>query len=279
MSEIQDVTGTAFVVAEFRADENAEVHPLYSDPIVPLFLNSETKKAAERISAAFPPVKKMVKIRTRYLDDKLEQQLGLGYQQVVILGAGLDTRAVRKQVSGVVYFEIDDERTVSLKKAKLEENGIHANVKFIPGDYVADGFIRLLDQNDFDFNCPTHFIWEGNTMYLTPDSVKQVMVDIAKYLRQFTLSFDYMAEEVIAKTTGDPGVTTLVESFANMGAPWSYGIGDIKRLAEEAKMTVTDNFKTAELHRAYWPSRMLDSAIFDFYSLCTLGTWYSRHDT
>lgn len=98
------------------------------------------------------------------------------------------------------------------------------------------------------------------------------MADIGKYLRQFTLSFDYMAEEVIAKTTGDPGVTILVESFANMGAPWSYGIADIKSLAEDAKMTVADNVKTAELHRAYWPSRTLDSAIFDFYSLCTLGT-------
>ncbi|MGH9195151.1 MAG: class I SAM-dependent methyltransferase, partial [Acidimicrobiia bacterium] len=140
-------------------------------------------------------------------------QLGLGYQQVVILGAGLDTRAVRKQAPGVIYFEIDDRETVSLKKAKLEENGIHVNVKFIPGDYVADDFIKLLEQNDFDVNRPTHFIWEGNTMYLTPDSVKRVMADIVKYLRQFTLSFDYMAEEVIAKTTGDPGVTTLVESL------------------------------------------------------------------
>ncbi|MGH6636165.1 MAG: class I SAM-dependent methyltransferase [Gammaproteobacteria bacterium] len=214
----------------------------------------------------------MVKIRTRYLDDRLEQQLGLGYQQVVILGAGLDTRAIRKQASGVFYFEIDDLRTVSLKKAKLEENGIHANVKFIPGDYVADDFIQLLEQNDFDFNRPTHFIWEGNTMYLTPDSVQRVMADIVKYLRRFTLSFDYMAEEVIAKTTGDPGVAILVESFANMGAPWSYGIADIKSLAEEAKMTVADNFKTAELHRAYWPNRTVDSAIFDFYSLCTLGS-------
>ncbi|MGH6636164.1 MAG: hypothetical protein ACRED0_08565 [Gammaproteobacteria bacterium] len=49
MAKIQNVTGTAFVVAEFRADENAEAHPLYSDPIVPLFLNGETRKAAKRI--------------------------------------------------------------------------------------------------------------------------------------------------------------------------------------------------------------------------------------
>ena len=43
-AEIQNVTGTAFVVAEFRADENAETHALYSDPVVPLFLNSRNEE-------------------------------------------------------------------------------------------------------------------------------------------------------------------------------------------------------------------------------------------
>jgi hypothetical protein len=68
MAAIRNVTGTAFVVAEFRAEENKEMHPLYRDPIVPLFLNEETKKAAERIFAAFPPIKKIVypvHVRTR----------------------------------------------------------------------------------------------------------------------------------------------------------------------------------------------------------------------
>lgn len=105
MTAIQNVTGTAFVVAEFRADENSAAHPLYEDRIVPMFLNGETRQAAERISNAFPPVTKMVKLRTRYLDDWLERQLQCGYQQVVILGAGLDTRAVRKQAAGVTYYE------------------------------------------------------------------------------------------------------------------------------------------------------------------------------
>ena len=41
MPEIQDVTGTAFIVAEYRAQENAEQKPLYRDPIVPLFLSKQ----------------------------------------------------------------------------------------------------------------------------------------------------------------------------------------------------------------------------------------------
>lgn len=270
MAEIHNVTGTAYIVAEFRAEENAEPEPLYRDPIVTLFLNDETKKAAGRIAAAFPPVSKMVKIRTRYLDDRLERQLGLGYRQVVILGAGLDTRAIRKQAAGVTYFEIDDAATLALKKASLEDHAIDTRATLIAADYVRDDFVALLNENGFDFNLPTHFIWEGNTMYLASASVAQVMAQIARHIRQFTLSFDYMAVEVISKTTGDPGVSTLADSFAGIGAPWIYGIGDIQTLADTFGLAVVDNFKTGELHRAYWPGRSLDSAIFEYYSLCTL---------
>jgi hypothetical protein len=73
------------VVAEFRAEENKKIYPLYRDSIVPLFLDEETRKAAERIFASFPAIKKMVRIRTRYLADRLDQ-LQLGYQQIVIVG-------------------------------------------------------------------------------------------------------------------------------------------------------------------------------------------------
>ena len=86
----------------------------------------------------------------------------------------------------------------------------------------------------------------------------------------FRLSFDYMSDAVIAKTTGDAGITTLVESFENMGAPWLSGIRDVQALAKELNLTVIENFKTAELHQTYWPGRPLASPIFHFYSLCTM---------
>ncbi len=88
---------------------------------------------------------------------------------------------------------------------------------------------------------------------------------------RFRLSFDYMAEAVISKTTGDPGITKLVESFANMGAPWLSGISDIGRLAYAHGFSLFENFQTAELFRAYRPGRQITSSIFNFYSVCTLG--------
>ncbi len=64
-----------------------------SNRIVPLFLDARTRQAADGISTGFRAVEKMVKIRTRYFDDRLDEQLSLGCRQIVILGAGLDTIA------------------------------------------------------------------------------------------------------------------------------------------------------------------------------------------
>ena len=79
-----------------------------------------------------------------------------------------------------------------------------------------------------------------------------------------------MAEAVIARTTGDKRTSNFVERFAAMGAPWRFGVDDLAALAEGAAMTVVDNVRTSELHRAYWPSQPLDAIIYDYYSLSTL---------
>jgi len=270
MSQIKDVSGTAFIVAEFRAEENRAMAPLYLDPVVGLFLNEDSRHVAGRVASSFPPVKDMVQIRTKYFDDTLDKHIGSRVRQVVILGAGLDTRAVRKQAAGVTYFEIDDAATLKLKQTCYEQHGIDAGVRFIPGNYVTDGLIDLLEENGFDVDVPTYLIWEGNTMYLPLDIVKHTLVELNTSVRRFGLSFDYMAEAVIAKTTGNAGITRLVESFEEIGAPWLSGIRDIDGLARELGLNVVENYKTAELFQTYRLGRPMTSPIFDFYSVCTL---------
>jgi methyltransferase (TIGR00027 family) len=272
MATIENVSGTAFVVAELRAQEHAEAAPLYQDLVVGLFLNEGTRRAADRVATAFPQVKDLVRIRTKYLDDTLEAQLRSGVRQVAVLGAGLDTRAVRKRAEGVTYFEIDDAATLKMKEACYEAQRLDVDVAFIPGNYVTDGLIDLLAQHDFDFGLPTYVIWEGNTMYLPQQSTTEVLQQLRNCVGQFRVSFDYMAESVISKTTGDPGVTSLVESFERMGAPWLAGISDVQSLARELKLNVIENFRTSELRRMYGLGRVVTSPIFNLYSLCTLGS-------
>jgi methyltransferase (TIGR00027 family) len=271
MTAIKNVTGTAFVVAEFRADGNNEDEPLYRDEIVKLFLDADTKKAADGVSADFPPIKRLVQIRTRYFDDRLDEQIRRGVRQIVILGAGFDTRPIRKQTSGVTYFEVDDPSTLDLKKARLAANHIPAGSNYVRGNYGSDNLIAMLESSGFDCSLPAHFIWEGNTMYLTEDSLRGIMTDIARRVRRATLAFDYMWPEVIAKTTGDPAITSVVERFAAMGAPWIYGIGNLSELAQQVDMDVVDNHTLAELYRVYRPNSTYDSPLYGYYSLCTLA--------
>lgn len=267
---IRNVSGTAFVVAEFRAEENDAAAPIYHDPIVRLFLGEESRAAAARMTARFSPVKEMVKVRTKYLDDMLDRQLRANVRQVLILGAGLDTRAARKRAPNVRYFEIDDPATMSHKHVCYMEHGIEADVRFIHGNYVTQGVIDLLSRNGFDFTLPTYVIWEGNVMYLPLESDKRVLTELRRHVAHLTVSFDYLADAVITKTTGDAGIVTLVESFENMGAPWLSGIDDIDGFAREMRLRLVENFQTAELYRTYWPNRPMESPIFNFYSICTL---------
>jgi methyltransferase (TIGR00027 family) len=269
MSTIKDVSGTAFVVAEYRAEENREPAPIYRDPVVGVFLSEASRQAAERVSSRFPAVKDMVKTRTRYFDDMLEAQIAAGIRQAVILGAGLDTRAVRKQSAEVRYFEIDDPATIELKRRCYADARIDPGVTLIPGNYVRDGLIELLRSNGFDVDLPTYLIWEGNVMYMPLAHDKQTMLQLKRHVKRFRLSFDYLTDAVITKTTGDASLTTLVESFEAMGAPWLSGIDDVHGLARELGLQVVENVTTGELYRKY-RGRPGSSPIFQHYSICTL---------
>ena len=98
-------------------------------------------------------------------------------------------------------------------------------------------------------------------MHLTAPAVSRVLIDITRHVRHFTVSFDYMAEEVIAKTTGDPAITSVVLGIT---------ASDVRSLADKAAATILENVKVADLHRAYWPNKQLDCPIYVRYSLCTL---------
>jgi O-methyltransferase involved in polyketide biosynthesis len=134
---------------------------------------------------------------------------------------------------------------------------------------VTDRLIYLLESNSFEFDVPTYLIWEGNVMYMPLATDKSTMLQLKRYVKQFRLSFDYLTESVIMKTTGNAGLTALVESFEAMRAPWLSGIDDIYSLAREVGLRVVENFTTGELFRKY-RGRPTSSPVFHLYSICTL---------
>ena len=92
------------------------------------------------------------------------------------------------------------------------------------------------------------------------------------YVRDFHLSFDYLATAVITKSTGEVGLTRMTEGFADMGAPWVTGFDDIRALAKDVKLQVIDTFTTGELYQRYRPLASSRRPVFGpFYSVCTLA--------
>lgn len=273
---MNNVTATAFIVAEFRAEENAEPHPLYTDNVVKIWLNEETKKTASEITQNSPAAKEMVKLRTKYFDDVLSNQILGGCKQIVILGSGLDTRAARINGEGVIYFEIDDPATLQLKAETLKANKISANVRYLPGDYIKDGLISLLKQSEFDFQRATYFLWEGNTTLLARKDVIFVLEQIRDNFPNFRLSFDYMSEQVILRTTGYQDINDYIDKYESMYAPWITGFDKIATLADQLNLKVIENFSTADLHQQYRPRRSLESNLFKFYFVCTLENMSSN---
>ena len=267
---MKNVTGTAFIVAEFRAEENEEAIPLYTDNVVKIWLNEETKKIADQIAHNSPAAKEMVKLRTKYFDDVLSNQILGGCKQVVILGSGLDTRAARINGEGVIYFEIDDPATLQLKAETLKANKISANVRYIPGDYIKDGLISLLKQSEVDFALSTYFLWEGNTTLLAQKDVIFVLEQIRDNVPNFRVSFDYMSDKVILRTTGYQDINDYIDKYESMYAPWITGFENIAALADELNLKVIENFSTADLQAQYRPGRSLESNLFKFYFVCTL---------
>ena len=64
---------------------------------------------------------------------------------------------MRKPAAGVTYFEIDDAATLAVKQGCYHRQSIGANVKFIPGNYVTDGLIDLLEKHGFDVDLASYF--------------------------------------------------------------------------------------------------------------------------
>lgn len=270
--ELKNVSGTAFIIAEFRAEENEAAIPLYRDEIVRLFLNDETKAIAEQVAQTFPAAKEMVKVRTKYFDDVLSEQISQGCQQIVILGAGLDTRAVRIPAEGVTYFEIDCEDTLELKQACLNDNRVSANATYIPGNYVKDNLIELLSHNNFNFELPTYFLWEGNITYLNKSEIISILDTIRDRVKRFTLSLDYLSDRVIHRTTGYPDINEYINELEKIGAPWHSGFKNMENFLRSLGFEQIENLSTAELYHQYYPDRSLPSELLQFYFVCTFGS-------
>jgi len=111
----------------------------------------------------FPGIIGNLVYRTRFIDDVLESALADGVEQVVILGAGFDTRAYRiTGMDSIDVFEVDHPEAQVTKRERLESVfGKIPSHTLVPIDFDAQSLAAALNRADFDFGKKMLFIWEG----------------------------------------------------------------------------------------------------------------------
>jgi methyltransferase (TIGR00027 family) len=148
-----------------------------------------------------PGAIEFITARERYIDDFLKACLSEGLDQVVILGAGFDTRAYR--IAGIEklrVFEVDHPATqeVKLKRLRTVIDPLPDHVTFIPVDFNTQTLAERLPASGYDEQGKTLFIWQGVTMYLTAEGVDSTLAFIAHHSGPGSaVIFDYFTNEFL----------------------------------------------------------------------------------
>jgi methyltransferase (TIGR00027 family) len=184
---------TAGFVALNRALGNlAPRVPGFSDPLVVHFLPEKWRKRVERTRASlasgartspYPfwqrPMGTYLQFRTVILDRALAASPPV--EQLVILGAGLDSRAWRlDSLKDTIVFEVDFPSSQAWKRERAASVPYKAkDVRFVAIDFERDQLAPLIRAAGFDPAKPTFWLWEGVTMYLRPEAVSANLGAIA----------------------------------------------------------------------------------------------------
>jgi methyltransferase (TIGR00027 family) len=142
------------------------------------------------------PMQFAASARTAIFDKAIDRYLS-DRPQLVILGAGFDTRALRLPAgSDARCFEVDSPRTQALKREMLEKAGIESRrIAFVSADPGREDWLLALVDEGFDRAVPTLFLWEGVTMYLEREAVEDTLRVIASTARRSVVAFDCFATE------------------------------------------------------------------------------------
>jgi len=121
--------------------------------------------------------------RTRYLDRALLEALSRGLDQLVILGAGHDTRPYRfaEPIGGIPIFEVDLPEPQSRKRARLARyfGSVPAAVTFVTADLTKETWPTALLEAGYDPSRTTLFVLEDVAAFLPSSAVERILAFVA----------------------------------------------------------------------------------------------------
>jgi methyltransferase (TIGR00027 family) len=210
-----------------RLFQDAVVKDLLGAPLrAILSLSAMRALTVQQTDAVAPGIYGAQVCRTRYIDDAVQAGLVQGIRQVIILGAGYDTRPYRLPgMSAARVFEVDLPSVQDDKKNKLQKHfgRLPENVTFIPIDFDTQALDSVFAATAFDPSEPAVFIWEGVTQYITAEAVRQTLAFVGKTVPGSSIVFTYVLKSVIERKSNLPGAVRMMDRVAQ-SSPWIFGL-------------------------------------------------------
>jgi len=163
--------------------------------------------------------------RKRFIDDKLAEALD-NIDAVVVLGAGLDTRAYRltRQVR-IPVFEADLPVNIARKAKTVRRvlGELPLSVRLVAVDFERDDLLTALAEHGYQTDYRVFFIWEGVTQYLTERGVRRILEGLRAVAPGSRMVFTYVRKDFI-DGTNRYGARTLYRSVRQRRQLWHFGL-------------------------------------------------------
>jgi methyltransferase (TIGR00027 family) len=174
-----------------------------------------------------PGVRSSVVARTRLIDDYLIAALRDGATEIVVLGAGFDSRAYR--IAGIErarVFEVDHPNTSAVKRERIRQvlGALPAHVRYVAFDFTRDQLGDALACAGFDPALRTFFIWEGVSNYLTEGAVKATLGFLGKAAEGSRAVFTYVHRDILSHPDRFPGGKRLHRRLAKLEEQQTFGL-------------------------------------------------------
>jgi methyltransferase (TIGR00027 family) len=267
---------TAEYMAFFRAVESRRParRRLFADPLASRVLHRPLRAAAALagtpvvggvvpwfVDRRWPGPRPSAVARTKVIDDWLARAIEAGLDQLVVLGAGYDSRALRiPGAERLAVFEVDHPDTQSGKRDLLEGSpeGLPAHVRLVPVDFERDDLGGALEEAGFRAGERTFTIWEGVVSYLTPEAVDATLRWVAgRGAPGSRLALTYVHRGLIDGSVEFPGSGPWVDSVRRAGEPFVFGFDPASLPADVAPLglrVIEDLSTTGALERLGMPT-------------------------
>jgi methyltransferase (TIGR00027 family) len=167
-------------------------------------------------------------VRTRFIDEVTLRAIRAGATQLVILGAGFDTRAHRftDALHGISVHEIDLPATQAYKHRRVEATlGRSAGeVTYTPADLACEPLDDVLRRAGVDASRQTYFVCEGLSMYVPEEGMKQTLRAIGGSAPGSAVMLEYINRDGLDLLMKYP--SGIVKYAIDWGEPMMFGVPD-----------------------------------------------------